>query len=113
MSGSDHLLRSQKQDIDRLRGALEKRDREIAALGADLRATKDALKEVVTAAANAPVSLRDIFAGQALAGWMATYAEERRVHPANAPVSPEWAQAIADASYRLADAMIEARGGQP
>lgn len=113
MSGVEHLVRSQKRDIDRLKGALEKRDREIAALGADLRATKDALKEVVRAAANAPVSLRDVFAGQSMTVWMATFAEERPVHPANALVSPEWAQAIADASYRLADAMVEARGEQP
>jgi hypothetical protein len=51
------------------------------------------------------MSLRDYFAGQALAGWMATYVKGES-HPGD---TPEYAENIALSSYRIADAMLAAR----
>jgi hypothetical protein len=52
------------------------------------------------------MTLRDWFAGQALAGLMAN---------ANMPFAPDYAECepgqIADASYEIADAMLSARPG--
>lgn len=51
------------------------------------------------------LSLRDWFAGQALAGWLATYGPHDS-HPADREGSPEL---LAKDAYTLADAMLEAR----
>lgn len=51
------------------------------------------------------MTLRDWFAGHALAGWLATYSP-RISHPADREGSPEL---LAKDAYTLADAMIEAR----
>lgn len=50
------------------------------------------------------MSLRDYFAGQALAGWLASYPPET-----SHPVSRNKAADIAELSYEMADAMIKAR----
>lgn len=49
------------------------------------------------------MSLRDYFAGQALAGWLATYGEH--AHPA----ASEHTDIVAGWSYVMADAMLKAR----
>lgn len=59
-------------------------------------------------AENAPqpgMTLRDYFAAQALAGWLATYGAEAG-HPA---VDPRYPARIAEYSYTMADAMLAAR----
>ena len=59
------------------------------------------------------MSLRDWFAGQALAGWMATYGDAYE-HPATlANDEMCYADNIAASSYRLADAMLKAREVKP
>ena len=52
------------------------------------------------------LSTRDYFAGQALAGWLASY-EPLAAHP----VEAEYQGVIAKVSYEMADAMIAARKG--
>lgn len=49
--------------------------------------------------------LRDWFAGCALKGWLATYSDEAE-HPA---FSPSAVNAIAENSYKMADAMVNAK----
>lgn len=53
------------------------------------------------------IDLRDWFAGKALEGWLASYAADSR-HPAelDAPCA-----ATASLAYKMADAMLAARGG--
>ena len=53
----------------------------------------------------AGMSLRDWFAGQALAGWLASYGPDAG-HPANRPGSRE---TVARQAYEIADAMIAER----
>lgn len=57
------------------------------------------------------MTLRDYFAAKALAGWLSTYATDAE-HPAGDFSEPVWADNIASASYRIADAMLRARGAQ-
>ena len=52
------------------------------------------------------MTLRDYFAGQALAGWLASFGEGAR-HP----VDVDHGDFVADCSYKMADAMIAARKG--
>ena len=60
-----------------------------------------------------PITLRDWFAGQALAGWMATYSDTSE-HPATLESSDTvYAENIAQSSYLIADAMIKAREAKP
>lgn len=58
------------------------------------------------------MSLRDWFAGQALAGWMAHYSHKDD-HPAensDASEYPTWdARMVAQRSYEMADAMLKER----
>ncbi|RKR46266.1 hypothetical protein [Paraburkholderia sp. BL17N1] len=72
-------------------------------------AERDRLYIEAQARATAGMTLRDYFAAKALTGWMATYATDAN-HPCGKDSPQEWADAIADASYRLADAMLRARG---
>jgi len=59
------------------------------------------------------MDLRDWFAGQALAGWMATYGDTPE-HPATLESSDTvYAENIAQSSYLIADAMIKAREAKP
>jgi hypothetical protein len=51
------------------------------------------------------MSLRDWFAGQALAGWLASYGDTHE-HPATVSGG---ADRIADLSYQLADALLQSR----
>ncbi len=51
------------------------------------------------------MSLRDWFAGQALAGWLASYGD--RPHPA---MDDDGGIPVAANAYRMADAMLKARG---
>lgn len=55
---------------------------------------------------NNGMSLRDHFAGQALAGWLASYGPENK-HPSE--IGEEIAANVAKYSYALADAMIAER----
>lgn len=50
------------------------------------------------------MTLRDYFAGQALAGWLASYSPEM-----SHPVGRNKAADIADLSYEMADEMLNAR----
>lgn len=50
------------------------------------------------------MTLRDWFAGQALAGWLASYPPETTY-----PMIRNDAPALAELSYKLADEMIKAR----
>ncbi len=50
------------------------------------------------------MTLRDYFAGQALAGWLASYPTDSE-HPVTTGV----AVTVAECSYQLADAMLAAR----
>lgn len=45
------------------------------------------------------MSLRDWFAGQAMAGWLASYGPDDAVKP----------KGVAELAYQVADAMLEAR----
>lgn len=55
------------------------------------------------------MTLRDWFAGQALAGWLAS-APSGQVHPASRwAESDDNAEAIANLSYAMADHMLDAR----
>ena len=54
---------------------------------------------------NEGMSLRDYFAGKALAGWLASFPEDAK-HPALVGSSDD---AIAKASYMLADSMLRER----
>jgi hypothetical protein len=51
------------------------------------------------------MSLRDYFAGQALAGWLATYGSQE-MHPSS---QAGQAEGLAAASYGMADAMLRER----
>lgn len=51
-----------------------------------------------------PVDLRDWFAGQALAGWLANYSPEMSY-----PAGRNFAADIAELSYEMADEMLKAR----
>lgn len=51
------------------------------------------------------MSLRDYFAGQALAGWLSSFGPEHK-HPV---LWPDAGQGVAQLSYMLADAMLAAR----
>jgi hypothetical protein len=51
------------------------------------------------------MSLRDWFAGQALAGWLGSYGDTRE-HPATIPGG---ADRIAELSYQMADALLQSR----
>ncbi len=53
------------------------------------------------------MSLRDWFAGQALAGWMASYVNAE--HPGSFDDGTPYLAHIAEHSFALADAMIAAR----
>ena len=54
------------------------------------------------------MSLRDYFAGRALAGWLASYGPDSS-HPTEADTDGKILANIAQASYKLADAMIKER----
>ncbi len=54
------------------------------------------------------MSLRDWFAGQALAGWLASYGPD-----SSHPVSNDAAHLVAARSYAMADAMLAARAKEP
>ena len=52
------------------------------------------------------MTLRDWLAGQALAGWLASYTDNEMQHPAAGETS---ARLTAQLSYRMADAMLAER----
>ncbi len=54
------------------------------------------------------MTLRDWFAGKALAGWLASY-DSGFAHP----VSTETEKLVAEQSYKMADAMLKAREVEP
>ena len=54
------------------------------------------------------ISLRDYFAAAAMQGWLASFSEESS-HPADTSFG---AQALAQQSYAIADAMMEKRDEQ-
>jgi hypothetical protein len=54
------------------------------------------------------IPLRDWFAGQALAGWLASFDAEF-AHP----VANETEKSVAECSYKMADAMLKAREVKP
>lgn len=53
------------------------------------------------------MSLRDWFAGQALAGWLASFVNDRQ-HPVMRAIDDE----VAQYSYSMADAMLKARNAK-
>lgn len=61
-----------------------------------------------TVIATFPVDLRDWFAGQAMAGWLASYGQEV-MHPA---IIEGGCDDVARDAYQIADAMLKAREGQ-
>lgn len=70
---------------------------------------KESAFPVVWPAPNGPergMTLLDYFAAAAMQGWLSSYGE-RDEHPAT---KQEYAETVADLSYKLAEAMIERRG---
>lgn len=51
------------------------------------------------------MTLRDYFAAKAMQGWLASYGDEQR-HPVHGQREDE----VAEISYKMADAMLKARG---
>lgn len=102
-SGVDNVIDGQRQQIESLKIALRKRDDDVSRLAAELRATKEALTDVVKAASGGKqVGLHDFFAGQALVGLLA----------GNPDCSEMVWKDLADHCFEVADAMLEVRGDE-